>query len=282
LPSGDEEPSEMPGTMIDRACFDRAIARRATRAGTTVWTSTRLIDLDSAERTAHLRTAHGNRPIRYSVLIAADGPYSTTAARLGLQPLEVVHTRQHTVRLTARYEHTDIWLSDRFPGGYGWLFPKGTLANIGVGVDRRWMVDLKTALVWLHRSLVDDDRVEADVLGLTGGAIPVNGLRDRLAVGRVLFVGDAAGLAHPISGAGIAAAVISGERAGEAAAEFVRDGRECALSEFEQDIREQYEGTLRRALDRRAILTEHRRTAGSVNDRVMRRSWIAFREYFDA
>lgn len=61
-----------------------------------------------------------------------------------------------------------------------------------------------------------------------------------------MFVGDAAGLTHPITGAGIAAAVQSGERAGLAAAEYIRgDGQ--ALAVYDEDMREQYRPTLERA-----------------------------------
>ena len=55
----------------------------------------------------------------------------------------------------------------------------------------------------------------------TGGAIPVGGMLKpwgRLGAALVLLAGDAAGLANPVTGAGIAAAVQSGRLAGEAAA----------------------------------------------------------------
>jgi flavin-dependent dehydrogenase len=118
-----------------------------------------------------------------------------------------------------------------------------------------------------------------DILGRTGGPIPVGGLRERLAVGNVLFAGDAAGLTHPVTGAGIAAAVISGEAAGAAAARSLA-GDTAALAGYEEDVRDQFETALARAVARRRWMMN--RLAGAHADATQRRGWIAFPEYFEA
>jgi flavin-dependent dehydrogenase len=105
-------------------------------------------------------------------------------------------------------------------------------------------------------------------------------LRERLVYGTVLFVGDAAGLTHPITGAGIAAAVQSGERAGLAAAEYLESGDPARLADYEEDMRAQYGPTLARACARRRWLAQYWRTAVANDDAVQRRGWIAFKEYF--
>jgi len=238
-----------------------------------------MIAVDADQRLAWIRQEGRTRLIAYRVLIGADGPHSTTARLLNLPALPVIHSRQYTVPLTGLYSDSDVWLSDEFPGGYAWLFPKGKLANLGLGADRRFEPDLKAALERLHAKLVRQGRVGADVLQRTGGAIPVGGLREKLHRKNTLFVGDAAGLTHPITGAGIAAAVLSGERAGLAAAEYIA-GNQCALDAYDEDVREQYGPTLTRAVRRRAYLTDHWRRAAADNDTVQRRGWIAFNEYF--
>lgn len=282
LPSGMREATDFAGLMIDRARFDQAIARHAEEAGARLWLQSRLYDLDVQRRVARVRTPEGDTAIHYKILVAADGPGSTVAARMGLPALKVVGTRQYTVPLRMPYRDTDIWLSDEFPGGYGWLFPKGGVANVGMGADRRFEEDLKAPLDRLHGHLVHSGIVGEEILRRTGGPIPVSGLRAHLAEGRVLFVGDAAGLTHPITGAGIAAAVVSGERAGQAAAEFLEGKGEQALVGFEEDLRDQFEETIRRGLERRAFLDRHWRTPSAHDDAIMRRGWIAFEEYFAA
>ncbi|MDH3514743.1 MAG: NAD(P)/FAD-dependent oxidoreductase, partial [Gammaproteobacteria bacterium] len=253
LPSGVVASAPFPGFMIDRAAFDRALAARAGAAGAEILTDTVLTGLEASRRTAIVRHAARVGRICYRVLIAADGPHSAVGRLLGLPVLPVIHTRQYTVPLKTAFADTDIWLSDEFPGGYGWLFPKGGLANLGLGIDRRYEPDLKSPLEQLHGQLVREGRVGAEVVHRTGGAIPVGGLRDRLVFGDTLFAGDAGGFTHPITGAGIAAAVQSGEAAGLAAAKYF-GGNEHALEDYDADMRDQYGPTLHRALERRAEL----------------------------
>ena len=281
LPSGHVEASAFPGLMVDRAAFDRTLARAARAAGATLATGTRLVALDAAARDVLLLDAAGVRhAVRYGALVAADGPHSPVGAALGLPRLEVVWTRQHTVPLLEPHADTDIWLSDDFPGGYGWLFPKGTVANLGLGTDKRWQRDLRAPLERLHAALAAEGRVGREVLGRTGGAIPVGGLRRRLVEGAVLFAGDAAGLTHPITGAGIPAAVVSGEAAGAAAAAWL-GGEAGALEDYEEDMRDRYGPTLARAVRRRRELACLWRTPAARRDAPLRRGWIAFPEYFD-
>jgi flavin-dependent dehydrogenase len=147
-------------------------------------------------------------------------------------------------------------------------------------MDPGFAVDLKRPLDALHRQLVLEGRVGREILFRTGGAIPVRGLRQQLVVGNVVFSGDAAGLTHPISGAGIAAAVVSGERAGEAAHALLNEGAARALAGYEEDIRDQFEGSIARGLARRRELERAARDGAARNDAVQRRGWIAFPEYF--
>lgn len=279
LPSGVSHASEFPGYMIDRARFDQAIAEQAEQAGATLWAHTRLVGLDSEARVATLSRNGEKTEVAYEVLVAADGPHSPVAAQMKLPPLKVVQTRQYTVPLLEPYADTDIWLSDDFPGGYAWLFPKGNLANLGLGADKRFEDNLKEPLESLHHQLVMEGLVGEEIHYRTGGAIPVGGLREFLAVGRCLFVGDAAGLTHPITGGGISAAVVSGERAGQAAAEYLA-GDEEAFEDYEEDVRDQFEATIQRAVERRLYLEQHWRTVAANEDVTMRRGWIAFDEYF--
>lgn len=297
LPSGQLERSELPGLMIDRAAFDRGIAARAQQAGATLWSGSRLTQLEAARSLATIHRAGESITLRYRALIAADGPRSTVAAALGLAPLERVEARQIRVPLRRRDDAMEIWLGPEYPGGYGWCFPNGAIANLGVGA---WRLErgrrrsparsaerggdeaagrqrgLKPALEALHQQLIAQGRVGAQPLARSGGQIPVGGLRERLVVSTTLFVGDAAGLTHPISGAGIASAVLSGQAAGAAAAHYLAGDHE-ALAEYEEEMRDQFSPSLERALRRRRELTPI--WAESREDAPHRRAWIAFPEY---
>jgi digeranylgeranylglycerophospholipid reductase len=281
LPSGATGHAEFAGLMVDRAKFDRALAQRARAAGAVILVRARLTALDVAASRARIAVAQGQeRDITYRVLIAADGPRSTVARLLGLAPLPSVQTRQYTVPLLETRSRTEVWLSGEFPGGYGWLFPKNDVANVGLGIDRNLAPDLKAPLDRLHAHLVRQRIVGAEVVRRTGGDIPVGGLRARLVHGNVVFVGDAAWLTHPITGAGIAAAVQSGELAGEAAARFFQTNDPASLDAYRRDVRAQYGPSLERALERRSWLAKFWGHAAANDDHVQRSGWIAFPEYF--
>jgi flavin-dependent dehydrogenase len=119
--------------------------------------------------------------------------------------------------------------------------------------------------------------VEPEPLGRTGGAIPVGGIvgpSGRLGRVPVLLAGDAAGLAHPVSGAGIAAAVLSGTLAGETAAAAV-SGHSGPLRAYAEELRDLFAGAFERALARR------RATWRDPTDRTaLRRGWPGFAAYW--
>lgn len=280
LPSGNAEETASQGLMVDRAAFDRALATQAREKGAVVHTACRLVGLDAARSTAVVSTSHGTLEFHYRLLIAADGPHSSVARMLGLPQLETVRARQYTVSLNRPNEKIEVWLSPDYPGGYAWLFPRGGEANLGLGLCRNSAADPKQLLDSLHHRLVGEGRVGESILRRTGGAIPVSGPRHSLVSGNVLFAGDAAGLTHPITGAGIFAAVASGKRAGQAAVAWLRDADSYALAEYEQDIQDQFGDSLQRALARRAGLGPYWRTPGASEDGIHRRGWVAFPEYF--
>jgi geranylgeranyl reductase family protein len=298
LPSGDVTANAFPGLMIDRAAFDQALAGQARLKGAELWLNSRMTTLDAQQQYVTVLRgvdtqsgASVGKPdvetnelwqIHYRVLVAADGPHSSVAHALGLPELDVVHTRQYTVPLLRTCEDTDIWLSNDFPGGYGWLFPKGEYANLGLGLDKRYTADLKRPLDALHEYLQDQGLVGAEIISRTGGAIPVGGLREHLHVGPAMFTGDAAGLTHPITGAGIPSAVISGERAGQAAVTFLKQGKEDAFADYEEDIRDQFEVSLERAVARRKWMAQQWNTTAAQEDAMHRKGWIAFQDYFVA
>jgi digeranylgeranylglycerophospholipid reductase len=279
LPSGARHRTDFPGLMIDRARFDRALAEAAQAAGAMLCRGTSLTGLDAGADVATLRDTGGEFALRYRVLIAADGPRSRVATALNLPRLETVDTRQYTVPLRGPSSETEIWLAPEYPGGYAWLFPKGATANLGLGMDSRLTRDLKQPLDRLHAMLVAEGRLDPEILARTGGPIPVGGMRSSLAERNVAFVGDAAGLTHPITGAGIAAAIISGEYAGESAARYCAGDAE-AWRAYEEEIRDQFETSLARAVARRRWLVSRWKSADARSDGFHRRAWIAFPEYF--
>ncbi len=281
LPSGRRVSNDFRGCIIHRDRLDQHLARLADSAGVETRPATRLIALDLAGSTAVVRHEDRECSIRFRYLIAADGPRSSVARKLGLACLPVVKCHQYTVPLLEHGLSTDVWLGSRFPGGYGWLFPKEKLAHVGIGLDEGLSTEPKVVLDSLHRELVLSGRVGERVLSRTGGLIPVGGMRQEVLHQNVVFAGDAAGLTHPITGAGIAAAITSGEYAGQAVARHLR-GCSTALEDYSENIQDEFGPGLTRAVTRRRELLNRIRKGQGDHDATLRRAWIAFDEYYAA
>jgi geranylgeranyl reductase family protein len=264
-----------PGLMIDRAAFDRRLAEAAVDAGARLLTRKRVVAILPAE--AGIVTADG-AIYRARAIIGADGPRSLVGAATGRINRALVETRQLSIPLRQRHDATDIFLSAEYPGGYGWLFPKGGMANLGLGLAAGARGRLKPLLSALHARLAAEGMVERAALGLTGGAIPVGGRLPAVAfAGAVplILAGDAAGLANPVTGAGIASAVQSGRLAGAAAAAWLA-GDAAALDDLAEETAALFDASLTRAVQRRAALaaTPHPGPA------ALRQGWIAFPAYW--
>jgi len=268
------------GRMLDRGAFDRQLAEAAVAAGADCRFASHVCEL-GADGTVTL--AEGGE-IRARVLIGADGPRSAVGRALGRINTEIVETRQISVPLLRPHDATDIFLSAEIVGGYAWLFPRGDIANVGLGVLPAQRHRLKPLLEDLHDRLAREGRVGRGILAHTGGAIPVGGMLDpagRLGGTDVLLTGDAAGLSNPVTGAGINAAVLSGTLAGEAAAARL-GGDADALRDYADELDALFGTSIRRALARRRAILECYEGGDVPGPAALRAGWIAWPEYWSA
>lgn len=285
----DEKPDETPefrGRMIDRARFDHMLADNAARAGADCRYGVKVLRIDP-DGTVH---CSGGKSFRPKVLIGADGPRSRVGVAIDSINRDLVETRQVTVPLVLPHDATDIFLSGDYRGGYGWLFPKGAVANVGLGIsvdgalpdERSTRRGLKDMLMALLIRLATERRIGTNGWGLTGGAIPVGGrLKSigKLGNTAVFLAGDAAGLTNPVTGAGIASAVQSGTMAGRAAAEFVH-GDVAALDDYEEELGDIFDAALGRALRRRREVLARYQNGGRPNARALVDGWIGSPRYW--
>lgn len=275
--AADLEP-DFTGRMIDRARFDAALVDEAKAAGAEIRLGTPLRTLD-ADGIARLGDGTA---VRARVIVGADGPRSVVGRAIGRVNRQIVETRQITADLRIAHRGTDIFLDREIVGGYGWLFPKGGVCNIGVGVAATEKHRLKPLLARLHARLVEEGRVGETVHGHTGGAIPVGGMvgpTGRIGPVPVLLAGDAAGLTNPVTGAGINAAVNSGRLAGEAAA-AIWAGERGAAPDYGDEIEALFGRSLALARRRRGQLMAAWRRADGPTPAELRDGWIAYPQYW--
>jgi len=250
--------------------------------------------------------------LRATVLIGADGSNGQTrrlAAQLDAGRAEAVVTqpseatwyeRGFALEATVPYTVLPVPLPEGdgpkdllfdfspLPGGYGWLFPKGDHINIGVGAfapSDGVAASKEVALKQVTRRLLADYTlrklgVELEAVGgpVTGQYLGMGGHR-YAPRGRVLLVGDAAGLVDPLTGEGIHSAIVSGQAA--AAAVLSTRARDFA------DVAESYAKRLAPlqetlAFSERAARSFYREPERGF--RVMRTQlvgWLALKTYTD-
>ncbi len=188
---------------------------------------------------------------------------------------------QCQVPLKRPADYAAVYFDPAFHGGYAWLFPKGDTANVGIGISFSRRNDADQLLKGFRTELAGQGVIGDEVLARTAGLIPCGGLRDRLAYGRLLIAGDAAGCTHPITGAGIMSAVVSGNLAAEAIiAHFGSGDREAVARDYQQALRAELGRQLERACRRAAGRDRAWNASPAVFPTIVRRSWVAFPEYY--
>ena len=243
-------PSGMPeGTCRARIDSDGRLLDAAIAAGASFAPSTSVEEWRNG--VLALRGASGSTSERADALIVADGATGALAAKLGFPPH---HSRLVALRgyadthatLSAEYRvHYDA----AFLPGYAWLFPVAPRrANVGIAITEecanRFGGDLRAALRdWLARDPHAHAFVASDapVDDVHGGVIPSG--RDRRYAERAFLVGDAAGVADPLSAEGVSQAMATGLAAAAALLEHAEvdaagAAYERALGPFDRNERE--------------------------------------------
>jgi len=210
---GGDEPMIL---MTQRRRLDAYLAERAAGAGADLRDDTRVdrLELDGGTVTA---TVGGHR-VAAGVVVGADGANGIVAKAAGLGD-EIVRgvALEGNVSWDAldpdRYRGRAVVELGVVPGGYGWVFPKGDHANLGVG---GWGSEGPRLRSHLER-LAAAHGVQHDALtDVKGHRLPMRPIGTTPAARRVLLVGDAAGLVDPLSGDGMYEAFVSARLAAEA------------------------------------------------------------------
>ena len=263
------------GYLIDRVRFDRDLAGEAAAAGVTVLCCCRFVGFEND--CCVIRCGSEKSVLNAKFIVAADGAISTVAHALGFRSPEVLKGVQVEVPLENRVDRTFVFLHPKFFGGYGWLFPKGKVANVGVGVASKSGIDSRSVLGDLLEALSKQRMIRPGRLAVSSGLIPVSGPRTTLVNGNVIFAGDAAGLTHPITGAGIPQAVVSGELAGRVVSASLKTGDRRHLADYEAEIMGRYGGVIRHALSKRTLMIQNWNHQDFES--ICMNTWIAFDGY---
>jgi menaquinone-9 beta-reductase len=167
----------------------------------------------------------GDETLTVGYVIAADGMYSTVRRLSGVDGPHLGEWHAFRQYFTGVADRR-LWVffePDLLPG-YAWIFPvAGGRANVGFGLPRRPGMSVRP-MAGQWRDLLERPALR-EVLGDAAPEghhrawpIPADLGRAPLSSGRVLFTGDAAGATDPMTGEGIAQALLTGILAVEAIA----------------------------------------------------------------
>ncbi len=218
--------------MIDREHFDEFLRVRAANAGAERLTGTYLRIERDAEGTHVVwrdKLSGEERRTLTRYIIGADGARSDVARDEvpGGDTIPYVIAYHEIIKAPAANadydpKRCDVIYDGRIsPDFYGWVFPHGAQASVGMGTGKDG-VDLKRATADLRAA---SGLAACETIRKEGAPIPLRPL-DRWDNGRdVMLAGDAAGVVAPSSGEGIYYAMLGGRVAATAAQAALTSGR---------------------------------------------------------
>ncbi len=210
------ELTKLEACCVPRVVFDQLLYEKAIDAGC------RFITETVRKNDWH----HQGLSDAFDTIIDARGVYSGEVNAIGIRAYWVV--KRQDLSETALVEaqiHFDRSLG---VNGYGWIFPVSTQhdlikLNVGVGVWLDEYQKLKTNIIQLFKQFIQSNDTTRQMLAQTVSqqmpkVFPLATAKkgNRVADGKILRIGDAANLTDPLTGEGIANAVLSGFHAAQA------------------------------------------------------------------
>ncbi|MDF1557786.1 MAG: NAD(P)/FAD-dependent oxidoreductase [ANME-2 cluster archaeon] len=264
------------GFVADRPAFDMVLALRAESAGARVLWNSPLLDVTPDG--VRFRGGEANTKI----IVGADGVFSRTASLLGLEKQRVAVCAQYHLKGIEPLPVTSeiFFNADHAPGGYVWIYPTGEdSAKVGLGITQ---AGSRSPHQYLDAFIAESPlakRLDGSKTEYITGALPIGGLRDRLCFNNVLLVGDSAGMADPVTGAGINSAMLAGEVAGNTIIAALENDDMAILREYETKVRRLLARPLDRSKGKRGKLDEY----GNSNELLQKYLpdvWVTFSKYW--
>jgi digeranylgeranylglycerophospholipid reductase len=270
--------TKAPGFIIQRDLFDQALAKAAEESGVSIMTSTRAMERQECGAVM-LKTARGGYiKVQPRIVIGADGPRSTVGRWVGAVNRNLLPGVQMTFELSHPLDHTEVYFSPDIYAGYGWLFPKGRHANVGLGLQRKGRNNerIRRALDKFAADLKAQNKIKGNPLAYAAGWIPAESVRTAV-YGSTVLVGDAAGHTHSITGAGIFAAVMGGRMAGKWAGRASSEENIALLNHYDREWQDLMGDTLNRAYRRRQRMEQK----WDHFSATIQKCWVAYRDYYE-
>lgn len=245
-------PPASPTLIVNRKVFDWELAHLASQAGAHVRTKTQAegLDMDGERITGvHINSLGKRLTIKATLIIAADGTESQVVRWANLKSVPAMgdyyvgfqyllgNLKGQIDPVVCEYHLGNA----SFPGGYGWVFPKGEdTANVGLVITADHAKNT-SAQTYLDR-FVARYAPDASILGAVAGGIPASGALKKMVTNGVMAVGDAAHQADPLTAGGINLGMIGADLASQVGVKALNKGDVSAkiLSEYEHMWHERF------------------------------------------
>ena len=221
-PSGKPLKFPFEGLVLNRVAHDEALVQLAKENGAKY-----LVD-------SHVERVEGNE-----VMLRGGASYTAkiiVGAGGHNDPLRRDHWDESSLKIPVKFvlmdgdfgDAVELHFGSMAPGGYAWMFPKSSGANIGIGIQRSFSKG--RSLNQYAEEFIS--KYEGEISFRGAGSLPMSGSIRTFVKGNYLLVGDAAGMVLPSNGAGITIAMIGGRIAGQVIAEHLSEG--TPLEEYEK------------------------------------------------
>jgi geranylgeranyl reductase family protein len=185
----------------------------------------------------HVSVGTDNGEFRARMVIGCDGANSIIARGSGLRSggvqsdyaIDMMEETPRQELSTAEPDRMYIYYRIRSHYGYGYVFPKATHMNVGVGFKLDYyLANLRGEHYAHHQAFVNDLKTKHLLTGQSNRAnfrafpLPISGPLARTYTDRVLLAGDAGGFVNALTAEGIYYAMASGELAARAAIQAIR------------------------------------------------------------
>ncbi len=198
---------------VMRDVFDHFLVQKARQQGAVVMDGQKITQVRVSADWVEISTADNIFCSR--VVVGADGAYSVVARDLGLGgsveyvagiESEVVVPEEELAKWKSRVQMDLGWM----PGGYAWVFPKRNNLSVGVGC----LTSKARHLNRHYQKLLNSLSIGSYNISRSSSHLIPTCTKGKLVwQDKALLVGDAAGLADPLTGEGICNAIQSAQLA---------------------------------------------------------------------
>jgi len=231
---------------VTRDVFDYFLMQRARQLGAALLDGQKVRQVQVSADWVEISTA--DNIFRSRLVVGADGAYSMVARELGMGrrieclvgiESEIVVPEEELAKWKSRAQ-VDMGC---IPKGYGWIFPKRNHLSIGVACSASKAKNLHAH----HQGFVNSLNMGSYIItGSSSHLIPTCTKGRLVWQNKALLLGDAAGLADPLTGEGIYNAIQSAQLAAPVIADTLVRGK-AGLQDYQEIVERKIMSELRMA-----------------------------------